>query len=240
VILVDWKDWQPFYLDIVSRLDLNPEEDLKATLVLDSMLQNIKLNSLLDNLRLTIENKIIIVCGAGPSLDKHLQAIESSDLVNDAVFIAADGAASALREYRYDCQIIVTDLDGNLNDILGFAKQGAIPIVHAHGDNIDKIREFVPKFEYVIGSTQVEPTSRVLLWGGFTDGDRACYIASHYNPERILLIGMDFGSMVGRWSKPEHTSAFQASERKRIKLKIAKELIMHLNSNWGIEIDFME
>ena len=238
-MLVDWEEWQPFYLDIVSRLDLNPDEDIKATLILDSLLQNIQLKPLLGNLRATIENRIVVVCGAGPSLDKHLQTIESSNSLNNAVFIAADGATSALREYGYDCKIIVTDLDGDLKDILEFANDGAIPIVHAHGDNISKLREIVPKFDYVIGSTQVEPTNHVLLWGGFTDGDRACYIASHYNPERIILIGMDFGEIVGRWSKPGHTNAFQASEKKRIKLEIAKELIMYLNSSRSIEINFI-
>ena len=135
---------------------------------------------------------------------------------------------------------IVTDLDGNIKDILDLCKQGAIPVIHAHGDNIKKIEKFVPKFDYFLGSTQVNPTERVFLWGGFTDGDRACFLAAHYNPKQIIMVGMDFGNMVGRWSKPGHSSSYLASERKKIKLEIANELITYLKNNCSVEIDFFE
>jgi uncharacterized Rossmann fold enzyme len=238
--MMNWTEWQPFYLDIVKRLNLKPSEDSRATMVLDSLLQDTQPDLLLDELKTIIENQIVVVCGAGPSLDKQLHEINSFDWMEKAVFVAADGATSALKESGYKCHIIVTDLDGNLKDILSEAKQGAIPIVHAHGDNIEKIKKVVPKFECIIGSTQVEPTGHVFLWGGFTDGDRACYIASHYNPKRILMVGMDFGNVVGRWSKPGHASDYFASERKSIKLKIAKELIMHLKTHCDVEINFLD
>lgn len=238
--LLDWTEWQPFYLDIVNRLDLNPKEDAKATIILDSMLREVNPKPLLEDLRERIENKLVVVCGAGPSLDKHLQKFLSSDLRENAVFIAADGAASALKEFGYKCQIIATDLDGNLKDILDLVENGAIPIVHAHGDNIERMEKFVSNLDCVIGSTQVKPTKHVFLWGGFTDGDRACYIASHYNPNRILMMGMDFGDIVGRWSKPGYTSNYPASERKQIKLEIAEELIIHLKHSCSVDIEFFE
>ena len=125
-----------------------------------------------------------------------------------------------------------------LKDILGLSNQGALPIVHAHGDNIDKIEKFVPKLDCLLGSTQVKPTKNVFLWGGFTDGDRACFIASHYHPKRIILTGMDFGNIVGHWSKPNRLEDFPASKRKSIKLEIAKELISYLRANSNIEYLF--
>jgi uncharacterized Rossmann fold enzyme len=221
-------------------LDLNPDDDAQATSILDSILQETHPKPLLDVLRKRIENQVVIVCGAGPSLDKHLEKFRSSEMRDNAVFIAADGAASALKEFGYKCQIIVTDLDGNLEDILDLTNQGSIPIVHAHGDNIERMERVVPSFDAVVGSTQVQPTKHVFLWGGFTDGDRACYIASRYNPKRILMMGMDFGTVVGRWSKPGHVSDFPASERKQIKLEIAKELITHLKKSCSVDIEFFE
>jgi uncharacterized Rossmann fold enzyme len=46
---------------------------------------------------------------------------------------------------------------------------------------------------------------------------------------------MDFGTTVGKWSKPNHEGNFRASRRKRIKLQIAEELLTHLMSSSRIE-----
>ena len=72
------------------------------------------------------------------------------------------------------------------------------------------------------------PMKNVFLWGGFTDGDRACYVVTAYSPREIILAGMDFGDVVGKWSKPSHESHFPAPQRKRVKLAIAHELITTL------------
>jgi hypothetical protein len=157
-----------------------------------------------------------------------------------AVFIAADGAASALLEMEIHCDVLVTDLDGAQESIRRCTREGAVTIVHGHGDNIDRVEELVPELGPVLGSTQVEPTHRVFLWGGFTDGDRACYIASHYEPEQIIMAGMDLGEVVGRWSKPGHDRHYPASARKRIKLQIAQRLLSHLFDTTGIEYRVME
>jgi hypothetical protein len=109
----------------------------------------------------------------------------------------------------------------------------------AHGDNIEKIEEFVPQFDNLLGSTQVKPTEHVFLWGGFTDGDRACFIASYYHPKRIILVGMDFGNIVGHWSKPNHIEDFPASKKKTIKLEIAKSLISYLREASNIDYIFL-
>jgi uncharacterized Rossmann fold enzyme len=101
------------------------------------------------------------------------------------------------------------------------------------------VKSIVPKLGDILGSTQIEPTERAFLWGGFTDGDRACHVVSEYSPERIILAGMDFGATVGKWSKPGHVSHFPASEKKRIKLKIAEELISNLLDRTGIDFQFL-
>jgi len=220
-----WLDWQPVYLDIVNRLNLDPAMDREATRLLTEMLMEIRPRPLLRQLQKRIQGKTVVVCGAGPSLETHLQSMMSAADGSSFVYVAADGAVSALSNLGCKCSIITTDLDGNLYDIERATECGAVTIVHAHGDNMDKVREVVPNLGAVLGSTQVEPTERAFLWGGFTDGDRACHMAADYAPSRVILAGMDFGGLVGKWSKPMHEAHFPASERKRIKLEIAQHLI---------------
>jgi len=220
-----WLDWQPVYLDIVSRLNLDPAMDREATRLLTEILTEIEPRPLLRQLQERIQGETVVICGAGPSLETHLQSVMDTKDGSSFVYVAADGAVSALLDLGCECSIIATDLDGNLDDIEEAMGRGAVTIVHGHGDNMDKVREVVPNLGTVLGSTQVEPTERAFLWGGFTDGDRACYMVVDHSPGRIILAGMDFGSLVGKWSKPMHEEHFPASKRKRIKLDIAKQLI---------------
>jgi uncharacterized Rossmann fold enzyme len=225
---MDWTKWEPTYLDIVSRLGLDSAMDRQATQLLTELLQSIDPNPLLQLLEERIQDKVVVVCGAGPSLERHVKKLKGRSDFQDIVFVAADGAISLLIEEDCKCDIIVTDLDGNYNDIRTATHNNTLTIVHGHGDNMDKIRDIVPELGAVLGSTQVEPTERAFLWGGFTDGDRACYVVTTYSPKEIILTGMDFGDVVGKWSKPMQHEHFSAPERKRIKLEIARELITAL------------
>ncbi len=225
---MDWIDWQPIYQDIVRRLNLDAIMDKRATQLLTELLKDINPNPLLQLLEQRIRNRTVVICGAGPSLEQHIQTLKERSDYQDLVFVAADGAVSLLLEKNCACDIIVTDLDGDYNHIKKAMKNGALGIIHGHGDNMDKIREMVPSLGSVLGSTQVEPTERTFLWGGFTDGDRACYVVTNYSPRRVILAGMDFGKVVGKWSKPTHETHFTAPQRKVLKLEIAHELITTL------------
>lgn len=225
---MEWSSWQPVYLDIVGRLALSVEADRNATVLLTSLLRGIDPAPILFRLRNRIYNHEVVVCGAGPSLERHLRETAQMAELKDAAYIAADGAATAFLEQDRHCDVLVTDLDGNRGDLERVIKNGALPIVHAHGDNMDRVKQFVPTLKEALGSTQVEPTDRAFLWGGFTDGDRACHIALHYVPRHIVLAGMDFGTVVGRWSKPDRAFHYQADDRKKIKLEIARELVSAL------------
>lgn len=239
MIAVDWIDWKVQYRDIVKELGLSPEADYEATAILNSLIANQNPNPLLKKLENLLTGKDVLICGAGPSLVRHLGQIQKERGLPGLTVVAADGAASALLEGGYKCDILVTDLDGRKKDLEEVVRRGAIPIVHAHGDNVSLVREIVPHLGYVLGSTQVEPVGHVFLWGGFTDGDRACYLVASYNPRRIIMAGMDFGHVVGRWSKPEYQEAIQADNRKRIKLAIAKKLIQNLLEKADFEYDVM-
>lgn len=234
-----WTDWYPTYLDIVQRLDLDIERDKEATELLTSLLENIKPKPLLEQLRKTITGKIAIVCGAGPSLDRHLDSLKTNGDLSDSVIVAADGAVSVVLEQDIGCDVVATDLDGDLEHLTEVNNKGALLIVHGHGDNMEIVRSAVPELGNILGSTQVEPTHRAFLWGGFTDGDRACHIVSEYSPAKIVLAGMDFGILVGKWSKPNHDTHFTADNSKKIKLEIAEELISNLLERTGIEHTYL-
>lgn len=225
---MEWIDWQPIYQDIVNRLGLDSSMDIRATQLLTELLKDINPTPLLHLLDQKIRNKIVVVCGAGPSLEQHVHTLKERSDYQDLVFVAADGAVSLLLELNCPCDIIVTDLDGDCNHIKQATQNGALTIVHGHGDNMDKIQDVVPGLGPVLGSTQVQPTKRTFLWGGFTDGDRACHVVANYSPRKVILAGMDFGRVVGKWSKPSHETHFPASQTKLLKLEIAHELITTL------------
>ncbi|RLI56169.1 MAG: 6-hydroxymethyl-7,8-dihydropterin pyrophosphokinase [Candidatus Thorarchaeota archaeon] len=234
-----WTDWKPFYDMIVEMLSLDPARDRESTRILTQLLEEINPSPLLTRLERIIRGRTVVVCGSGPSLHNHLKTLENDLDVSKMVFMAADGAITALQEENIGCAILVTDLDGPYESIIKGVDDGALTIVHGHGDNIPVIERVVPDLGPVLGSTQVEPTKRAFLWGGFTDGDRACYVASHYAPKRIVLAGMDFGEMVGRWSKPGHENHYDASERKKTKLRIAEKLIRSLLQTTSIDYTMM-
>ncbi len=117
--------------------------------------------------------------------------------------------------------LIVTDLDGVVSDIVSAQQRGALIVIHAHGDNLEQLKRFVPDFASALGSTQVEPRANVYNFLGFTDGDRAVFLAAAMGAKSIVLAGMDFGSVVGKYSKAQVKSLAV----KREKLRISRELL---------------
>ncbi|MBU4342157.1 MAG: MAF flag10 domain containing protein, partial [Candidatus Altiarchaeota archaeon] len=57
---------------------------------------------------------------------------------------------------------------------------------------------------------------------GFTDGDRAAFLADRFGAELIVLAGMDFGDEIGKFS------GSYDRERKLEKLRIGKGLLEKL------------
>ena len=85
----------------------------------------------------------------------------------------------------------------------------SIFVVHAHADNKTKL-EFVKNFKNCIGTTQSKPVNKIENFGGFTDGDRAVFLASHFCAKKIILFGMDFGERIG---KSSNTKRFRAKNK---------------------------
>ncbi|MBN2014946.1 MAG: DUF115 domain-containing protein [Candidatus Altiarchaeota archaeon] len=205
------------YIEIARRLRLDTEGDEKAAKLLDNLIEEPDLKPLE-----SIIDRCIIVFGAGPSLIQDIDKIISDKLHTGFVLIAADGAVKALLEHNMLPQIQVTDLDGDIKAIIEANRRGVITVVHAHADNMEKIREFVPELRNVIGTTQLKPFGRLHNFGGFTDGDRAVYLAEHFKSGLIVLAGMDFGSEIG-----EYSGSYDRELKPR-KLRIGKTLLEEL------------
>ncbi|MEM0215786.1 MAG: 6-hydroxymethylpterin diphosphokinase MptE-like protein [Archaeoglobaceae archaeon] len=101
-------------------------------------------------------------------------------------------AGKAIEKVDIIPRIHVTDLEEGLDKILKLEKEGCILVFHAHGDNMHRLREIVPKVEKFVATTQCEPFDRVYNFGGFTDGDRAVLLAKRFGAKKIVLYGFDF------------------------------------------------
>ena len=197
---MDYERWKVFYRSIIDDLGYSEDKDMESAKILDDILKNKDIDSVFERLRSLVNGKEVVVFGAGPSLLKGIDRYR--DLIERLTKISADGATSALLEKEILPDVVVTDLDGKIEDLLKANEKGSIVIVHAHGDNIDKIREFGNKFGNIIGTTQIDPSKfeKLFNFGGFTDGDRAVFLAHSLNASKIYLIGFDFDGKVGRYS----------------------------------------
>ncbi|ERH09336.1 MAG: putative Rossmann fold enzyme [halophilic archaeon J07HX64] len=108
----------------------------------------------------------------------------------DAV-VAASDAATRLREHgvRVDC--MVTDIDKRPETARELTEAGTPVAVHAHGDNVETLRSVVPGLEggAVMPTTQARPVDGVYNFGGFTDGDRAAFLADTLGAGRLVFPG---------------------------------------------------
>jgi len=240
--LIPLKIWLEKYAEIAKFMGYEIARDRRATKIFAEMLKTQRIEPPLNELRESLSGRPAMIFGAGPSLDDSLNGLLRvfPNFSENFTLIAADGATQALVERGKIPQIIVTDLDGDIDSLLYSAKRGSIVVMHAHGDNIERItrhaEEFISATKLIIGTTQVEPVPPLQNFGGFTDGDRAVFMASNYEAAPIILVGMDFGDVVGKRSKPWLMHEVSAWEDKRKKLEIAYELISWLAVNFTSEI----
>lgn len=220
-----WEGWRPWHERIVKKLDLDPTRDESAARVLNDLLPNEGDGQL----RKIIEDREVIVFGAGPSLEGDILRLKQAGWL-DKVLISADGATTPILEHRPP-DIIVTDLDGNVEDQVEAWRQGSWLVIHAHGDNIDSVRRVLPELdERVAGTTQTKAFDKLFNFGGFTDGDRAAFMAHEFGSSTIFLAGMNLGGKIGRYSGRVD------KKRKMIKLDICKQLLGWLGRELGADL----
>ncbi|MEM4576048.1 MAG: 6-hydroxymethylpterin diphosphokinase MptE-like protein [Candidatus Nezhaarchaeales archaeon] len=219
---MDWTLWEPWYIWIAGALGISMNVDTEATLKLYAMIKDRACD--VSVVREFVKNRVVFVVGAGPSIERGISAVFSKKI--DGVIIAANGACSKLLKVGVIPHIVVTDLDGNVDDIYEVWRRGAYIIVHAHGDNIQALERHVKRFsERVIGTTQVKPFGCLYNFGGFTDGDRAVFMALELDCKIVVMIGMDLSRTVGKYSKPWLSRDEVAWPLKYAKFVIARRLL---------------
>jgi hypothetical protein len=181
-------EWEPVYAAIIADFGFDRAADERARDLLADLVSEAEAETLTPA-DLDFTGETVAIAGAGPSLTAELDVAAEADSV-----IAASDAAAVLREAGVDLAAYVTDLDAD-PELAGELSGTGTPVaVHAHGDNVPAIREQVPglSLDSVLPTTQAAPVGPVHNPGGFTDGDRAAFLADHCGPAELTFLGWDF------------------------------------------------
>ena len=217
--------WKTRYSDILKQFKYSEKKDKQSAVILDSILKKSNIERKILGL---IKGKTVFVIGSGPSLSTAIPKLKN---FKKSIKIVADSAVKPLVENMIIPDIVVTDLDGDENILKNISKTKSIFVVHAHGDNVEKL-EFIKNFKNCIGTTQTKPFGKIQNFGGFTDGDRSVFLASYFGAKKIILFGMDFGDRIGKFSNTKK------SERKIkiMKLKRGRLLLEWLSEFTNSEL----
>jgi uncharacterized Rossmann fold enzyme len=215
------EEWLPIYRRICEDFGFSEEEDLESAKALADVIGG-RSERTLAVLRETFP-KSVLICGGSPRLQEEISSIGL-----DRYVVVADSAASVILDADVKADIIVTDLDGVIEDQAELNRQGATVLVHAHGDNRSAIGKYLHLFPGpIVGTCQCVPPKGLVNFGGFTDGDRAACICAELGARKLYLAGFDFENPA---EKPG-----RKSEIKKRKLAWAKN-IMQLLSDDGVRI----
>lgn len=203
---MEFSEWEPVYLEIIEDFGFSKGDDEKSAQVLAELCKERKVTSP-ECLGISGE---ATVCGCGYNLEDDLEKYGVKGKL-----IAADGSVSRINTQP---DIIVTDLDGCIQKEIEANADGSVAVIHGHGDNIDLLKKYVPRFEgLILPTVQCRPPEGLFNFGGFTDGDRAVVLAKSLGAEKIHLRGFDF-------SNP-YIKSGKDPEIKRKKLLWAKRII---------------
>lgn len=188
---MDYETWSPVYRELLADFGFDAASDERAR---DELAD---LTTAFDPDRLDATGKSVAIAGAGPSLVESDHPDREAELARareaDAVF-AASTAAATLRDAGVAVDCMVTDLDGAPGTARELTREGAPVAVHAHGDNVPAVREWVPELDadHVLATTQARPVAHVRNFGGFTDGDRAAFLADRMGAAELRFVGWAF------------------------------------------------
>ncbi|MWV41160.1 6-hydroxymethylpterin diphosphokinase MptE-like protein [Natrialba sp. INN-245] len=183
---MEFEEWEPIYEAIVDDFGYDRAADERARDVFASMTDSFDLEKLS-----AARGATVAVVGAAPSLETAAELERAREA--DVVF-AASTAADVLDRRGIEVDCMVTDLDKNPQSVRRFTERRVPVAVHAHGDNVPAVRRVVPDCddEYVLPTTQAKPRGPVRNLGGFTDGDRAAFLADYLGADRLVFVGWEF------------------------------------------------
>ncbi|MGA8303926.1 MAG: 6-hydroxymethylpterin diphosphokinase MptE-like protein [Thermoplasmata archaeon] len=225
---MEYSAWAPFYDAIAGEFGFAFDREERSADRLESLLPHAARADPLARLRAGLADRDAIVVGRAPRAGPPpIWRLPHSD--RPPSVIAADGATAECLDAGLVPTVVVTDLDGPLPTEVGANRRGSIVVIHAHGDNLPAVEEWVPQFPAELaGSWAGPPRSGLFNVGGFTDGDRAVFLAEHSGARRVLLWGFDFEEV----DEPDPV----ARGRKLAKLSWARRLIGELARSGGSPI----
>lgn len=214
---MEYADWAPVYRKIAAEFGFPWEAEEIAGRTLQGLLRPESRLRTVERLRSRIAGRTVVILGLAPGTT--VPALSSlGPETPTPILIAADGAAELCLSAGIVPDLLVTDLDGPVPSEITANSRGAFTLLHAHGDNREAVLRWVREFPGASGGSWAGPPGEGLVnFGGFTDGDRAAFLAEELGAKRILLAGFDFE----RTSEPEGPSRAV----KLRKLAWAKELL---------------
>ena len=237
---MDFNEWEGWYKEILETLGFLRDDDEKTAELLDKILDEkgcLTIEQFFDEMMEKKDTSKFIVVGAGPSIKKHIKYVKENYDLNDYLIVSADGATTAMLEDDLVPDIVATDLDGKMEDLLAANSLGSYFVIHAHGNNEELIDNWTTKFDKILGTTQSVPIGHLYNFGGFTDGDRAMFFAIALGCEEMVLAGMDFGTTVTKYSRPNIEGATgPADEVKTKKLIFAERLLAWIKENTDVKV----
>jgi len=181
---MEFETWEPFYRQILNDFGFSQQRDEVVAAELDRLLGGTRFMD--SELRSLLRGKEVTVAGNGPNVAAEIRASRGT-------LITADEATSVALDAGLRPTILVTDLDGVVADQVKANAAGTVAVVHGHGDNGPAVQKWAPMFSgKTVGTTQARPSGNLRNFGGFTDGDRAVFLADHFGASRIRLVGFDF------------------------------------------------
>ncbi|HUI38333.1 MAG TPA: 6-hydroxymethylpterin diphosphokinase MptE-like protein [Thermoplasmata archaeon] len=218
---MEYASWAPRYEEIRREFGFPFDREERSARLLRSLLPEAALDDPLRRISERVRGRETIVVGLGPGAGAPPLWTRSTRAGRPAV-VAADGATQPCLDAGIVPDVVVTDLDGPVASEVTACVRGSLVVIHAHGDNADALARWVPEFSgELAGSWAGPPADGLLDVGGFTDGDRAAYLADHVGAARILLWGFDF-------TQPEESEP-DARVRKLAKLRWAARLLGELS-----------
>jgi len=214
---MQFPEWESTYLNILSDMGFDRDSDENSA----RMLKAVTLNSdlVLDDVFNDIIKDTVTIVGNGKNLEAD---IDRKGL--KGTIISSGSAVERITRLGITPDLIVTDMDGEIRTQIKANNNGAIAVLHAHGDNFELIQRYAPEFKgRVILTTQSTPDNVLSNYGGFTDGDRAACLAKHFGAKCIRLIGFDF--------EDPFPKEGMDPEIKRKKLLWAKKILLGLEDN---------
>ena len=180
---MNFEAWEPVYESILADFGYPRAGDERAR---DAMAEYA---TPFDFDRLDVDGSEVAIVGAAPSLPAEVDRVADADRV-----FAASTAADVVREAGYNVDLLVTDLDKNPETAVELTRAETPVAAHAHGDNVRLVEAWVPRCDpaHLLATTQASPTGAVYNPGGFTDGDRAAFLADELGAARLRFVGWDF------------------------------------------------